>query len=314
MPKNMLDNPEAQRFFLMCIERIFSLDKNVDIEIKKFILNLKRIQKEQLEPILLDQNFSFDGSNTERVIAKRTVQFEEKLASLVLQKLPTMILIASKTEADREFLLRGMASFFDSISRLILRFQMHPLARRSFVARNLQIKILAYNRLLAKNKTWLFDATLSDEERAEPFTHAMQKIKDSYDEAIESDNQVDELIAEYRHYANKVESGSLWSKLGFGKPKYTLEELTEAKQSVSEEFLIEIFKIAKDYRQAMVFMEYETSFNADENFRHYAIANEKHYLTRLPYVISLPEDRTYFTLAGLADDINWQIFSQVDNV
>ncbi len=153
IPKHLIDDPVAQRFFLDRIGRIFSLDKNIDIEIKKFVLMLKRIIHEQLEPILLDQNFRFDGSDTERMIAKRAVKFEEALASNVLQKLPMMIRFSKDSEPDREFLLQGLGGFFENIIQLITRFQMHPLARHSFVARNLKIKILAIKTLVQKKQT-----------------------------------------------------------------------------------------------------------------------------------------------------------------
>lgn len=45
----------------------------------------------------------------------------------------------------------------------------------------------------------------------------------------------------------------------------------------------------------MVYMEYETDFEINEDYRHYAIANESQSLARLPYIIALPEDREIFT-------------------
>lgn len=73
-------------------------------------------------------------------------------------------------------------------------------------------------------------------------------------------------------------------------------------------------KIIKDYKRAVVFIEHETAYQGDDTYRNYAIAHEKYHFTRLPYIISLPEDREIFDLDRLHDDINWQIFTSIDNV
>lgn len=64
-------------------------------------------------------------------------------------------------------------------------------------------------------------------------------------------------------------------------------------------------------------MEYETDFEINEDYRHYAIANESQSLARLPYIIALPEDKERFSLESLEsleDDVYWEIFNQIYNV
>ena len=97
-------------------------------------------------------------------------------------------------------------------------------------------------------------------------------------------------------------------------PKYTIEELKEAKKDLNETFFIDIVRHAKKYKQAMVYMEYETDFEINEDYRHYAIANESQSLARLPYIIALPEDKERFSLESLKDDVYWEIFDQIYNV
>ena len=46
----------------------------------------------------------------------------------------------------------------------------------------------------------------------------------------------------------------------------------------------------------MVYMEYETDFEINEDYRHYAIANES------------------FSLEALKDDVYWEIFDHIYNV
>lgn len=142
----------------------------------------------------------------------------------------------------------------------------------------------------------------------------MIEVRNSYEEGMNNMAQLEKLIADVKTYDNKKSSGNFFAKLGFGKPKYTIEELKEAKKDLNETFFVDIIRHAKKYKQAMVYMEYETDFEINEDYRHYAIANESQSLARLPYIIALPEDRERFSLESLKDDVYWEIFDQIYNV
>lgn len=313
VPKHLVHDEVAQKFFLARIRRIFSLDQNIDVELKKYILSIKTILNEELEPLLLNKNFGI-GGNTEQLVARRTTRFEEILSQKVLQKLPTIFISAGRSPSDREFLLRELTQFFESLLRLMEKFRLHPFARQSFVAKNLTLKIVAMNALIQKNQSWVFFYEATDKEAYHDFEHAMPALKACYEEAVSDDEDMKELIAQNKHKLHRYEQGGFWAKLGFGKPKYSLDELNEAKRQISETFFVNVMKIAKQHKRSVIFVEHETNYTGDNTYRHYAIAHEKYHFTRLPYVIGLPEDREIFSLERLHDDINWQIFARVDNV
>lgn len=313
LPKQEHYTEQAQKFFLARIQRLFSVDQNIDSELKKFVLTIKAVLSEQLEPLLLNNNFGV-GGNSEQLVARRTTRFEEILSQQVLQKLPAMFNFAGQSQHDKEFFLMHLSQFFDKLLHLIEKFRLHPFARKSFVAKNLSLKIVAMNALVQKNQSWLFYHEAHDAEAYHDFKKAMPTLKACYEEAINDSQELEELIAQSKKQLHRYQEGGFLAKLGFGKPKYTLDELGQAKQDLSENFFVDIMKIAKEFKRSVVFIEHETAFQAHDAYRHYAIAHERYHFTRLPYVIALPEDRSIFNLDSLHGDINWQIFARVDNV
>lgn len=314
LPKPLCDNPKTQAVMLKLINRIFSLDRNISDELKKYAIHLKTVLKKQLAPILMDSTFAADGGSAEKIIARRIITFEELLTSSVLRQLPTMISIAKNSEFDQEFLFHRLNIFFNELLTLIKNFRMHPLARHAFVAQHLQLRVLAFDVLFQKNRKVIFDPTINSQELKEKLSQAMIEVRNSYEEGMNNMAELEKLIADIKTYDNKKSSGNFFAKLGFGKPKYTIEELKEAKKDLNETFFIDIVRHAKKYKQAMVYMEYETDFEINEDYRHYAIANESQSLARLPYIIALPEDRERFSLESLEDDVYWETFNQIYNV
>ena len=314
LPKLLCDNPEVQAVMLKFVNRIFSLDRNISDELKKYAIHLKTVLKKQLTPILMDSTFAADGGSAEKIIARRIITFEELLTSSVLRQLPTMISIAKSSEFDQEFLFHRLNIFFNELLTLIKNFRMHPLARHAFVAQHLQLRVLAFDVLFQKNRKAIFDPTINSQELKEKLSQAMIEVRNSYEEGMNNMAELEKLIADVKTYDNKKSSGNFFAKLGFGKPKYTIEELKEAKKDLNETFFVDIIRHAKKYKQAMVYMEYETDFEINEDYRHYAIANESQSLARLPYIIALPEDKERFSLESLKDDVYWEIFDQIYNV
>lgn len=312
LPKSLATSPTVQRVYLNQIGRIFSLDKNISEELKKFALRLKHLTHGELADIL-QGDFSFDGSNAERAVAGRVVKFEEALTSKVLQLLPTMFAITGQSEFNQDFLLNALSRFFGELQGLIEKFKLHPLARHSFVASNLAIKLICFEVLIQKNRVWIFDGQ-SYQEKQEELGQAMQAFKNQYEESLAIQEELLALKSTLKTYEDKKANGGFLAKLGFGKPKYSKEILDEELRTLNEDFFISILKLTKEHKRAVVYLEYETEYSPNELYRHYAIANQKHGLSRLPTIINLIEDRERFSFESLKDEVYWEIFTQIDNI
>lgn len=216
---------------LKFVNRIFSLDRNISDELKKYAIHLKTVLKKQLTPILMDSTFAADGGSAEKIIARRIIAFEELLTSSVLRQLPTMISIAKSSEFDQEFLFHRLNIFFNELLTLIKNFRMHPLARHAFVAQHLQLRVLAFDVLFQKNRKAIFDPTINSQELKEKLSQAMIEVRNSYEEGMNNMAELEKLIADVKTYDDKKSSGNFFAKLGFGKPKYTQIHHRRAKRS-----------------------------------------------------------------------------------
>lgn len=317
VPKRFADNEVTQKFISLLVERIYSLDTNIGEDVKKFILLLKDCVNHELAPIFKEP-LSASGLNVERTISNRTLKFEERLSSVVLQRLPYMFAIVRSSEEEREFLFGHLTEFFMDILALVDNFRLHPLVRYSFVAQNLSTKIAGYSIMLQKNKLWLCSNEISNQEREEVFQEAMPKLRQCYEDGMVRLKEIQSLREGIKVYQHKQTTGNwhqkAWQKLGFGKPKYSMDDLKDFEKELNNEFFADIIRLAKSHRKAVVYLEYESDYLPNEDFRHYIIANEDGGITRLPYVIALPEDRSLFSLENIQDDVYWEIFTHVDNV
>lgn len=301
LPKSLVNDSTAQQVILNQVARIFGFDQNISEELQKYTLHLKQLTKTELVNTLND-------STSEQAIDRCVTKFEETLTMYALQSLPTMFGIAKQSEFNQFFLLQNLERFFADCIGLLERFSVRPLARQSLTIKTLLAKISCLDILIRKNRGWIFDNAITNNERQQELSLAMQSIKDKYEEVIVRQTE----LFEMREELDEQSGGGFLSKLGFGKPKYTQEMITDELLELNEKFFIGVLQATKEHRRAIVCVEQETDYELRGGYHHYAIAHPKSGFARLPHIINLAEDKRHFSLSTLTTEPSWKIFTQIN--
>lgn len=305
--KNALYSPESIEQISYSISRIYTLERTTNDKLKKFIQSIKKAHSQNLEPLLKKRFLNYD-LDFETMVGERMLEYEKSLIVLILNKLPKMVDIASKNENDQDFLFYHLDVFIKQLIDNVEDFRLQPFASFTLAAQQMMLRLLSFRVLLRKIDTQLAEIQTAQNEQnqdlmQEPLNQIKKFIQESENILKEIQNQRD-IIA----YHQDIQSnGKFWQKLLHKPPLYSLEELEREERRVNEVFFINIVRLAKEKKECVIYPEFECHQTFDDDFRHYALPDGEKGLSRLPFLIRLPEDRRKFYFEPIIDQLNNRI-------
>lgn len=307
IPRQMyIDKENVRKFLLNCLSRIYTLDRSISADILKFFADAREINQTHLTT-LLKKRLSGDGREPEMIISERLVDYEKKLTSLILIKIPSIFRMAFQNIDDLEYLEFHLEKFLMELQNNIEEFKLYPLVRNSASARETKARLIALQLFLQKLNKQLQDIIVSKD--VEKLNEPLRLITATLEDSESSLQQLEAYRQKLQDYDEKVAKGGLWVKLGMvKKPDFTEEDIQNSLVEVQENLFIEIVRIAKVQRQFMSYIELETGQTIDESYRHYAILDPKKQFGALPIVFSMPEDRLRFDPKDIREVLERDIF------
>lgn len=256
---------------------------------------------------LLKKRLSGDGREPEMIISERLIDYEKKLTSLILIKIPSIFRMAFQNIDDLEYLEFHLEKFLMELQNNIEEFKLYPLVRNSASARETKARLIALQLVLQKLSKQLQDIIVNKD--VEKLNEPLRLITAVLEDSESSLQQLEAYRQKLQDYDEKVAKGGLWVKLGMvKKPDFTEEDIQNSLVEVQENLFIEIVRIAKVQRQFMSYIELETGQTIDESYRHYAILDPKKQFGALPIVFSMPEDRLRFDPKDIREVLERDIF------
>lgn len=303
-----LENSEDNSAFEWQISRIISIEK----QIKQQIIDLIDIFEAQNNKLLdfLFTPLDSSGLMIEKVIQHRLWDFEHKLTLNILEPLADALknLVTHKDECD--YLYISVKQIFGSTVSYFKDFQAQPAIMFDKHANMFSGRLNAYVSLLEKRQFDIFalltneDWNKNHEKMQEPTSllrdiskDALKNYKDTYLEIKTKQRLLDN------------QNDSFWGKL-FNKPQKIEEKITQLKQSaydIRQNTYIEIVKIPKTYQSMTAYLEFEALISINNKERHYAFPMGDNGVTRLPILVQLPEDRNFFNIQELYNNLDFDL-------
>lgn len=165
----------------------------------------------------------------------------------------------------------------------------------------LSARVLCYRLFLKKTQEFYWGNHLSWEAKSRQALTASEKIAELFDDVHAQRQEIAKLYQQIDAYEESLAQGKFLAKLGVGRPKHTAEELEEYSQEISQDFFIEIVRLAKSQRQFMVHYEFEGGYmrsGEEKDYRHYSTPTGKTGLDKLPLIARLPEKRQNFDVSS----------------
>lgn len=306
--KNLLDNERYLEHVTYCMSRLYTLDAGVSDTIIKFIEDAQYKCKTQIEP-LLKKPLEKDGEETEFHIHKRMNEYEQQITVLILNKLNNLIENAISDKDDRDYLFYYLSKIFNRMIDSIQNFQLLPIATYSYNVEIMVARLISFRHLL----DMIYDSLENKNYNAKGLTEASKEIidiiKEEFDDVESKLKQISRLEQKLKLYHETKEKGNLWQRLIVGwQPRYDFEDIEHSKNQLKNEFFLSIVRLAKSHTDNIIYLEFDCDETVNEYYRHYAIANDKMVITRLPKVLRLPEDKETFDVQKINEAIHHNVF------
>ena len=306
--KDSLNDSKYINHVSYCMSRLYTLDRGVSDTVLKFVLEAQHLNRTYLNTLIkkpLDKN----GSSLEIIIANRMIDYEKQLSILILNKLPNIIQTVINDTNDQNFLFYHLDQLIKRMIENIQDFRLQPLAMYSESSEVMVIKLVSLRKLL-DNLWGLFTVgqnNILDYETT--MEHSLLTVKEKLIECESALQEINSLKEGLNNYFKIKEEGSFWQKIKLGKsPRYTSEEIKEIESRLNEDLFMFIVRLAKTQSDSIVYPEFECDIIINESYRHYAIADGKVGITRLPRILRLPENKSKFTFTSIKERINNDIF------
>lgn len=306
--KDILSDNKYIAHITYCMSRLYTLDRGVSDTVLKFVLEAQYLNKKYLTT-LLKKPLEQDGSGSEAIISNRMTEYEKQLSILILNKLPNVIQTVINNLNDQSFLFYHLDQLIKKMIENIQDFRMQPLAMYSESSKIMVMKLVSLRKLLDN----LLNLLAVEQKNIFDYEKTMEKslliIKEKLKECDAYLQEINILRKELKNYLKVKEDGSFWQKIKLGKsPSYTSEEITEIESTLNEDLFMFIVRLAKNKTDSIVYPEFECEIIINESYRHYAIADGKIGITRLPRILRLPENKSKFTSSSVKEMINNDIF------
>lgn len=286
------------------MSRFYTLDLGTPITLLSFIKEAQDLRKQYLKPLLKER---LKGS-TANIIQERMITYEKQLSTLILQKIPRVQSILHNKE-DQDYLFHHLDKLVKKMIADVQNFRLQPLVMHSPSSEILLIKLMALSKLLTKSHEFIFSQELNIEERSEAMGEPLFTVKEKLNETKISIEELKGLKGELNTYLELKKNGGFWEKIISSKrPRYTLEEILKEESFLEKELFISIIRMGKSQKRGMVYIEFEFDEVINEDYRHYALADGKLGVSRLPRVLRLPEDHKKFNIEDISQVVNFNIF------
>lgn len=305
VPRKLFEQPQIKEFLLKRISNILTLDRGVSEEVLHFVAKARKSYQNELK-VLLKRPLSNDGRDAELIIHERMIAYEKTLISAILNQVMRILEISFNNADDLAYLYYHIDKLIKDLQNDVEDFQLQPLAWDSHSSQEIAIALMSYRLLWAKTREILQEILNEQKEKlSEPQEALIEQLMDT-EKALQETNQIH---LDIEAYEQKLQEGGFFAKIGLiRKPKYTLEEVQIAENELKQTFFIEIVRLAKKYRDLIVYAEFETGEIINEKYRHYAMLDSKYVFGMLPRLFILPEDRTKFEPKIIRKSIERNIF------
>lgn len=306
--KNRLDDKDYLQDFSYCVSRLYTLDAGVSETIIKFIEEAQRLLKARIAP-MLKRELSKDGDDTELHIGKLMNDYEHQFTVSILNKLLNIIKNTIDDNDDRDYLFYYLNKILNKALDQVQNFQLQPAATYSYNVEIMIAKLISFRYFL----DMIYEALENKDFDVNNLTAVSKEIvtgiKAEFDEVKGDLDELDQLEKKLTHYHKVKETGNFWQKLVLGfKPKYSLEDIEHSKDEVNKAFFLSIVRLAKKHTDNILYVEFDCNEVVNEHYRHYAIADDKMVITRLPKVLRLPEDKKNFATIQINEALNHNVF------
>ena len=315
IPFSSVSKPKIVEHLVWSMTRIVTLERQISAGVTELVRGMEEAHAKILLP-MLQQDIQADGTELERAIKKKLLDYEQTLSVHVLAKMPKAVLELAKTPDDYDFLFFSIRSLIIQLACDVRDFTSQFAAAFSTSAEELDQRMMSYLCMLDKRKDELFSSQAG--KNTDPLRDPKMPLKEFEDTLDEFEPEVEALKDKMRQVILKQEEPKskfqLWMektfKLDQKKKKITPEMVQQEIDQTKQKCLVALIRICKRYQSLTVYLEFEGLVDVDETRRRYALPSGQEGISQLPKLISLWENRGAFSFDEVREKMAFNAMKQ----
>lgn len=290
------------------IDYVITLESNISRVVIDFFNELEKYHDDVLLPMLFEP-FAGRG-NLDKLVAERVAKYEKLLTTNILEPLKRGLKTLAKNNNEYDYLYIGMRQLFGSIINVFQDFQTQPAVMGNQAAEIVFAKLVAYALFLEKRRAEVY-VEQSETQWADNHKHAAEginKIREFVNKQIKPYRELNKQVAVQQEIVDKP--ATLLDKIFKRKAaqEEKLEMLKKKMRQTAWDVHQNIFHMSKkDFQEQMVHLEFEALLMTNETQRNYAFPSGDNGVTRLPLVVTLPENRLDFNLLHFSEELSLRL-------
>lgn len=286
------------------IDCVITVETTISRVVIDFFDELEKYHDNVLLPMLFEP-FEARG-NLDKMVNERIAKYEKLLTTNILEPMKRGLQTLSKNNDECDYLYVGMRQLFGSVLNVFQDFQTLPAVMGNEAAETLFSKLVAYATFLEKRRSDVYVAQ-TEMQWAENHQRGQQgitKVREFVNKQIKPYRELVKQVAAQQEIVDKP--ATFIDKILKRKEaqEEKLEALKKKMRQTAWDVHQNIFHMPKDFKDQMVHLEFDSLLITDETQRNYAFPSGDNGVTRLPLVVTLPENRLDFNLLHFSEEFN----------
>ena len=296
----MLVNADATYLarFKLQVENIITIESTINQAVIEFLTELELAHETELLPLLFDP-IELSGMQIDKLIKERLQQYEHILIKHILEPIEFAVRRVARNADEQEYLYIGVRQLFGNILSTFKDFLSQPALLLNENAEHLFSRLVAYATFLEKRREFIFVCFQNNYQwdanhdlLQQPLHYLNQIIQANIRENDYLDTQIHELEEQLERKASFMEKMFKSND----RIHIKLEELRKQSRKIARQIHQDIFELSARFPVDVVDLAFDSLLILGENERHYAFAAGRNGVTRLPMIVSIPENPLAFHL------------------
>ncbi len=315
IPLSLVEIEAAQKQIAFAISKIVSLERQLSQRAVDVVERMERAYQYQLVP-MLQAPLVADGTQMKKAIDKRLFEYERELTTAILIPFSHALRRSLERSDDLEYLISNTRRILVDLACAARDFITQTATAWSRVAEELDLRLIAYIRLLDKREIAAQTPQEKEGEEEDPFADPMQpkrEVKTIIKQYAPQLQKLQDRLKNTIHQQTLQEENLLYkwfARFRLGRKPLMPEQVERERQMLQRQCLGRLIQVFKRYAKTTVHLEEEGLVSVRKNKRHYALPSGEDGFNRLPALIRLPEEKSALNLESLEKYLDFDVLDR----
>ncbi|WP_374666132.1 hypothetical protein [Acinetobacter sp.] len=307
LEESKISDPSYIKNLDFLINRIIGIQRTLSPHITQLIEGFHDYNQTEIFSLLSSQ-LNVNSFSVDSIVNEHLIEVEKKLTVNILEPFQAALNQVYQQPDELEYCFLNIRRLFIELLNMYDDFLYNSAIAYNNQALNFKQKLLAYLKLLNQRKSQIFkpfDSIESYEPKLHETNMLLVKMQNLIKSSLEENRKVQQQISLWEKETKKAEQAGFFTRL-FKKTdgiQKEIEKLQKQQKDIRSKCYSEIISIRKQNPTLCVNFEIENAYSSSYRDLNYAIATGTLGVSRLPLLITLPNDPQDFNLQLMSKNL-----------